>query len=216
MKMIKDLGLVSNGERNRHKAIYECRRCLDEVILSVSDFKRKKTDTCNSCTTIERNMSHGECGTRMYNIWKDIKKRCNNKKHKSYSYYGGDGATVCDEWSKFEPFKEWADANGYSDKLTIERNLRLSKEYSPNNCSWVTRKTQARTTRRIMSTNTSGYRGVSMDRANGKFKAYVIESDSGKKKQHNLGSFNTALEAAIARDTYVVENEYEHTLNGVL
>ncbi len=212
MKMTKDLGLVSNGERRRHRAIYECRRCLDEIEMAVSDFKRKKTDTCNSCTKIERNESHGESKTRLYEVWKDMKKRCYNKNSKSYSYYGGDGATVCDEWMNFEPFRDWAKANGYSDDLTIERDLSKSKEYSSANCSWETRTTQSRTTRRIMSTNTSGYRGVSFDKASGKFVSHITLSSKTK----HIGRFSTALEAAVARDTYVVENGYEHTLNGVL
>jgi len=210
--MIKDLGLVSDGKRRRHRAIYECRRCLGEIDMPVSDFKRKKTDTCKSCTAIERNESHGEAKTRLYEVWKDMKKRCYNKNSKSYSYYGGDGATVCDEWMNFEPFRDWAKANGYSDDLTIERDLSKSKEYSSANCSWKTRTTQSRTTRRIMSTNTSGYRGVSFEKLSNKYKAYI----SVESKYVHLGMFNTALEAAIARDTYVVENGYEHTLNGVL
>ncbi len=212
MRMIKDLGLVSDGKRKRHRAIYECRRCLNEIEMPVSDFKRKKTDTCNSCTLIERNESHGESGTRLYETWKDMKKRCYNKKSKSYSYYGGDGATVCDEWMNFEPFRDWAKANGYSDNLTIERDLSKSKEYSPINCSWKTRTVQSRTTRRIMSTNTSGYRGVSERDDNNKFSATI---KTGGNSIH-LGMFETALEAAVARDTYVVENGYEHTLNEVL
>ena len=212
MKMLKDLGLVSNGARRRHRAVYECRRCLCECEMAVSDFKRKKTDTCDRCTKIERNESHDECGTRLYNIWKGIKKRCYNKKEKSYPYYGGDGATVCNEWMNYEPFRDWANTSGYKDDLTIERDLSKSKEYSPTNCSWETRTTQSRTTRRIMSTNTSGYRGVSYDKSTDKFMSYLKVSN----KNVYLGRFETALEAAIVRDTYVVENGYEHTLNGVL
>ena len=30
-----------------------------------------------------------------------------------------------------------------------------------------------------------------------------------------LGSFKTALEAAIARDKYIIDNNLPHTLNGI-
>lgn len=43
---------------------------------------------------------------------------------------------ICPEWGDFETFKTWALANGYNDKLTIDR-LDSKKDYEPQNCQWV-------------------------------------------------------------------------------
>ena len=56
--------------------------------------------------------------------------------------YGGRGITVCAEWAEsFEPFRDWALANGYWDNLTIDR-IDVNSNYCPDNCRWVSMKTQ--------------------------------------------------------------------------
>lgn len=86
--------------------------------------------------TILANKTHGLTNTRLYRVWTGIKRRCNNPNELVYSYYGGRGIKVCDEWGEFEPFMEWSLAHGYSDDLTIER-INVDGNYEPSNCKWI-------------------------------------------------------------------------------
>ena len=75
--------------------------------------------------------------SRLYRIWKSMKERCLREKHPKYSNYGGKGITVCSEWLKYGPFREWAISSGYTDELSIDRKDN-DLGYSPSNCQWKT------------------------------------------------------------------------------
>ena len=88
--------------------------------------------------------THHQTHTRLYRIWKAMKCRCYNKNFPTYSFYGGRGITVCDEWrSDFESFFAWATTHGYTEDLTIDR-IDSNGNYEPDNCRWITIQKQQR------------------------------------------------------------------------
>lgn len=68
--------------------------------------------------------------------------RCYNPHDIRYPLYGERGIKICDEWSTFEKFFQWAIQSGYADDLSIDR-INVDGDYCPENCRWATNKEQA-------------------------------------------------------------------------
>ncbi len=107
--------------------------CDNETTVSLHDLRTEHTASCG-CS----NIKHGLYGHRLYNVWRDMKKRCYNPKRKLFHRYGGRGITVCEEWiDDFKAFHDWAMDNGYREGLQIDR-IDNNKGYFPDNCRFVT------------------------------------------------------------------------------
>ena len=72
-----------------------------------------------------------------------MKGRCRNPNNDHFKWYGDKGVKVCDEWNKFENFRDWAISNGYESNLTIDR-IDSNGDYKPDNCQWITRSENTR------------------------------------------------------------------------
>jgi len=112
--------------------------CGNYKIADRRQLKRGHTQSCGCL-----NGTHHMSDTRIYNIWSKMKNRCNNKNYHEFYLYGGRGIKVCNEWQDdFSNFYKWAVANGYSDKLSIDR-INPNNGYNPKNCRWLDKIGQA-------------------------------------------------------------------------
>lgn len=98
--------------------------------------------------------------SRAYGIWQAMKDRCSNSNRADYHCYGGKGISVCDRWLSFVNFYE--DMGEPPLTYTLER-LDKDADYSPKNCVWADRKTQAANTSRNRTVVVNGVRRLAKD-----------------------------------------------------
>lgn len=122
--------------------------CGNKIIARSDCLKNGAIKSCGCLVKDNHVRTHGQAKTKLYHVYYGMKERCYNPKHESYDRYGGRGITVCDEWrNDFKVFYDWAITNGYKEGLTIDRK-NYDKNYSPDNCGWITQAEQCRNTSR--------------------------------------------------------------------
>ena len=206
--LIKDLGTDKNRSYARF-GIFECQYCFNNYKTEIRLVDNGRSTKCKPCaSSITKNaIKHGNNGTKLHSTWLNINRRCYDENSTRYKDWGGRGIKVCDEWKNdYLSFKKWALENGYKIGLTLDREEN-NGDYEPSNCRWTTMLVQARNKRKSIL-NTSGYIGV-YNAKNNKFHTEITVNY----KTIFLGLFDTKIEAAKARDNYIIENKLEHTKN---
>lgn len=106
-----------------------------------------KRGLCTSCGCIVKERlklqkpasTHGLSEHPLYRVFKDMVKRCYQKKSARYYRYGARGIKVCDLWLKdFKKFYDWSIDNGWAPDrgLSVDRKDN-DGNYEPDNCRWV-------------------------------------------------------------------------------
>ena len=157
MQLIRKLGTRKSNTGNNKQSwgLFWCLFCETEVERILGAGKEAKSCGCHI------NIKHGGFGTRLYGVWANMKQRCLNSNDINYKNYGGRGIIVCNEWSEFIPFRDWAIQNGYNENLEIDR-INNNGNYSPNNCRFVTSEenTQNRRTTKLSLEKANEIRGL--------------------------------------------------------
>lgn len=138
--------------------VWECQcACGNKTVVRSNNLKSGVVKSCG-CLKHRPTRTHNMSNTKLYRVWATMKARCNNPKSKSYKDYGNRGIKLCDEWNNsFQTFAEWALQNGYKEGLTIER-INVNRDYSPKNCTWVPKNSQAQNRRTCIMFEHNGER----------------------------------------------------------
>ncbi len=133
------------GPDYKGRSLFRCIcECGNEKVVLASYLKRGSTSSCG-CIVQEMNrvrgLKHGQSRSKIYSVWQSMRQRCYNLNSSIYSYYGGRGIVVCDEWKDFKAFYGWAILHGYKEGLSLDR-IDVNGNYCPDNCRWVTMEVQ--------------------------------------------------------------------------
>ena len=189
--------------RAKDRRVFVLCECGAAKDVLLGDLRSGDTTSCG-CFLKEAITKHGDAAERLYKIFHSMHNRCYLKTLERYSDYGGRGITVCLEWlDNYQAFKDWAMSSGYSEVTSIDR-IDNDSGYSPENCRWVSTNIQQRNKRAFVG-GTSAYRGVSLCKQTGRWVAMIKVNG----KQKNLGRHLSEIEAATARDNYIIQNKLE-------
>lgn len=119
--------------------------CGATKVIRLSHVKAGLIVSCG-CHKAAKVRTHGRSRTPEHAVWAAMIQRCRNPNSPNRHNYGARGITVCERWGDFANFLEDMGLRPAPD-MTLDR-IDNDKGYSPENCRWVSKKGNARNTRR--------------------------------------------------------------------
>ena len=175
----------------RINAVVRC-ECGHQASIHRSAFTRagRPSRSCHRCCK----PNPGRKGTRAFEAWRAMHRRCYEASNAAFANYGGRGIEVCSRWSDFDRFLE--DMGAPPAGLSLDR-VDNDGNYGPDNCRWATPLQQVINRRKFRTRNsrpfTSRFRGVRKTK-NGTWRAQI----SIDNRTVGLGCFESEEEAALA------------------
>lgn len=189
---------VEKTGRRRPQGMFscECGTFCQKTLTAVKTGKVKSCGCYVKTAVSKANTKHGNNGHELYDVWYRMIERCCNKESKDYKDYGGRGIKVCSQWKGAEQgFPQFVkDIGERPSGYTLER-IENDGHYEPSNVRWASRYEQ-NLNRRMTKTNSSGKTGVSWNKKEGKWDAYI----SNKGIRHLLIQTNDFELAAFCRE----------------
>jgi hypothetical protein len=209
LEVIEDAGWHYFKDGSRKKVVRCKCICGNISIVQLSALKSKATVSCgcyHSELVTMMNTKHNQCGTKLYRLWSNMKRRCLNPDYIEFHLYGGRGITIYEPWiHNSKMFMEYCQTlQGWDNPLLSIDRIDNNGNYEPNNLRFTNMSIQNRN-KRISPLNKTGITGVYFRKyknGGGWFKAVI----NVNKKQVVIGYFHTLNEAIFARNKYIKDN----------
>lgn len=210
--------IVQSKSRKRtyRQGLFTCTHCKQQFIALISNVLKNQGKYCSRrcalvatrSTVIGGNENHP-----LYSRWLCMTQRCTTKTSNNYKNYGERGISIEPYLQEFANYVEYVTSlEGYSEKhlnsIQLDR-IDNNGNYCRGNLRWVNRSANLANTRKRSNSKHSIYKGITYSKIHNKWVARVVFQG----KHLFARTFDTELEALIARDDFIIQNKLPHTLN---
>lgn len=203
------IGRAPNGKFGQAMWVCLC-SCGNKSEVAGGNLRNGHIKSCG-CGHKDAITKHGMGIDPIFGVWRNMCRRVLDPTASDFSYYGGRGVKVCNEWLQFKPFYDWA-KDKWEQGLELDRKD-ANGDYTPKNCRFVS-SSDNMANRRLFSNNTSGYTGVIYIKELNKCIARLDYKPLGGRVI--IGYFSTPKEAAIARNDFIIGNNLPHKLQEII